>query len=374
MASCSSDKTVRLWKPKRSGESTVLKGHKKAVRCVDFSHHDSLLVTCSDDKTLKLWNLPNKGFRCSMVGHNNWVRSCKFSPDSRFVMSGSDDGSLKLWDCSNGVDVLSYRFIASPSSSTSFEPAVSVRHVNFHPSGNILAASGSDGNVQVYDLRSDKVIHSILDANTSCTTTKQINSSPNLSFHPRGHLMTGNSDGTFKLFDVRSWKCVLSVTHSTEQSFCNNGGKTSNYCCNFSSDGSKLVTGGDKTILVWKANFEGSCYTSDINTNKQVEKGCQRTTKVECDVKSRLESNKGKTTIAPKRQCIVKGITVENDEHKSNRISDEYNDTKIREVLSGIIGHIVKQLDSITSTVVAIEKRLSVQEEALATLQNVKNK
>mmetsp|Transcript_24611 Transcript_24611/g.30947 ORF Transcript_24611/g.30947 Transcript_24611/m.30947 type:complete len:491 (+) Transcript_24611:238-1710(+) len=400
LASCSSDKTVRLWVPKRSGDCTVLKGHKKAVRCVDFSHHrsneDSLLVTCSDDKTLKLWKVRNKAFQCSMVGHKNWVRSCKFSPDSKFAMSGSDDGSLKLWDCNNGgEEILSYRFpssiITSHSSSTSFEATVSVRHVDFHPAGNILAASGSDGNVHLYDLRSDKVIHSIgAEANRSTTVTRQMNFCSDISFHPKGHLMTSNSDGTFKLFDVRNWNCSFSITHSTRQFDFSQGGKTSNYCCAFSSEGSKLVTGGDKQVLVWRGDFEGfeGIYCSSTKSgsssgaSKQAEKPDKRTIKSECDVKnnkpkSRTEKNTGNTnTAVSENECRIEDIAGRNNccqnEEKPNLPPDELN--SIPEPLSRIMDHIIGQLDFLTSTMVAIEKRLSIQEKALAALQNVKNK
>ena len=79
LASCSSDKTTRLWVPKVNGESITLKGHTAPVRCVDFSPTNhvgygrdmadvSFLATCSDDKTVKVWNLPDKSFRCSFTG------------------------------------------------------------------------------------------------------------------------------------------------------------------------------------------------------------------------------------------------------------------------------------------------------------------
>jgi centriolar protein POC1 len=88
LASCSSDKTTRLWVPKVNGESIVLKGHTAPVRCVDFSPTShvgckndmedvSFLATCSDDKTVKVWNLPDKSFRCSFTGeivmHNDYM-------------------------------------------------------------------------------------------------------------------------------------------------------------------------------------------------------------------------------------------------------------------------------------------------------------
>jgi WD40 repeat protein len=48
------DKTVRVWENSVRGESRVLKHHTGAVRCIDISSDDSMLLSCSDDKTIKV--------------------------------------------------------------------------------------------------------------------------------------------------------------------------------------------------------------------------------------------------------------------------------------------------------------------------------
>ena len=371
----------------------MLKGHNGAVRCVDFSNHrtgeDSFLVTCSDDKTLKLWNLPHKTFRCSMVGHKNWVRTCKFSPDSKYVMSGSDDGTLKLWDVSNGDNVVTYRFpssIITFSSSAAFESTVSVRHIHFHPTGNILAASGSDGNVHMYDLRSDKVVHSIPEINNNQSMNQVPDVSTSLSFHPDGnHLMTCNNGGLFSLWDVRNWKNDFIVTHG--QSDCKDGKKQS-YCCNFSPNGCNFVTGGsDKKVIVWKGysekNTSNPSKTSPLpkkQTSQQIH--ARHGTK---KIKSKRDSIDKKCTsqnkaITLEREYVNDNMTTKNtnnnpcdqkqsDSNLTTREPFTNNDMKLPEPLTGVIDHIIGQLDLITSKIVTIEKRLGIQEEAMATFK-----
>lgn len=54
LASCSRDKTVRLWTPNVKGDVTVFKAHTSSVRSVEFSGDGEQLLTASDDKSVKV--------------------------------------------------------------------------------------------------------------------------------------------------------------------------------------------------------------------------------------------------------------------------------------------------------------------------------
>ena len=54
LASCSRDKTVRLWTPNVKGDVTVFKAHTSSVRSVEFSGDGEQLLTASDDKSIKV--------------------------------------------------------------------------------------------------------------------------------------------------------------------------------------------------------------------------------------------------------------------------------------------------------------------------------
>lgn len=61
LATCSNDKTVRIWNLDESGrfvESAVspLTGHKYGVNAVQFSLLGTILASCSIDGTVMLWN------------------------------------------------------------------------------------------------------------------------------------------------------------------------------------------------------------------------------------------------------------------------------------------------------------------------------
>ena len=359
---------MKLWLPKRSGEHRVhhLKGHNGAVRYVDFSHHkvenDSLLVTCSDDKTLKLWKTSNRTFIKCMVGHNNWVRSCKFSMDSKFVASGSDDGTIKLWDVSNGENVVSYLFPSIKChQNTTFE-AMRIKQIQFHPTMNLLAAVGGDGNVHIYDLRSDSIVHSMHhDKDKIC----------NISFLPTGSgLITINNDGSLALIDTRKWKDILSLHHPRQTMKERNAKDNGNgeYCCSVSTDGSRFVTAGlDKRIVVWKASFDRllsktsndniSTITQDTNLDRQFKNVHLQTESA--DMESKLHSNNKVNQASSSNEPCTK---------RTNENNNEFYEV-IGAPLTGVIDHIIRQLDTITNTMIAIEKRLTIQEEKISCLQ-----
>ena len=68
LASCSRDKTVRLWVNNIEGRSTDFKAHTAAIRSVDFSPDGSKLVTASEDKSVKIWTTSKHKFVNSFTG------------------------------------------------------------------------------------------------------------------------------------------------------------------------------------------------------------------------------------------------------------------------------------------------------------------
>ena len=54
VASCSFDKTIKIWDVNKGDCVQILNGHSDKVICVLF-HSDGYLITCSNDKTIKIW-------------------------------------------------------------------------------------------------------------------------------------------------------------------------------------------------------------------------------------------------------------------------------------------------------------------------------
>jgi len=68
------------------------------------------LATCSADKTVKIWQLEPTGYKLktTLVGHLRWVWDCAFSADSAYMVTASSDQTARLWDLASGEAIRQY--------------------------------------------------------------------------------------------------------------------------------------------------------------------------------------------------------------------------------------------------------------------------
>jgi platelet-activating factor acetylhydrolase IB subunit alpha len=165
VATCSSDKTVRIWSLSTDGALSTgvleLYGHEHVIECVAWSNSrattilakhfaptdasgvaggllgageggasgvadasndednqttrssaaqeavaegapGAFLASGGRDKTIRVWHVASE--RCVLVlqGHDNWVRDLAFHPNGLFLLSCSDDRSIRVWDLAAG--------------------------------------------------------------------------------------------------------------------------------------------------------------------------------------------------------------------------------------------------------------------------------
>ncbi|KAH9597261.1 NLE protein [Trypanosoma melophagium] len=102
LVSCSDDNTMFLWSPQQQvtplGRMT---GHQGAIFHIQFSPDGTMIASCSADKSVKLWNASDGKFITTLRGHVAAVYHVSWSLDSRLLVSGSRDSTLKLWSVSS---------------------------------------------------------------------------------------------------------------------------------------------------------------------------------------------------------------------------------------------------------------------------------
>lgn len=71
------------WTPIRQ-----LQAHKTYILKCRLSPDAQYLATCSSDKTCKLWKISNFSLFNTFTGHSRWVWDCRFSADSNYLVTG----------------------------------------------------------------------------------------------------------------------------------------------------------------------------------------------------------------------------------------------------------------------------------------------
>jgi WD40 repeat protein len=111
LASCSQDRTVRVWQvepllPPAQGqgrerkvtECQVLRGHTDDIFTAAFHPDGTRLATAGRDQAIWLWDLERGQAVARLPGHTSYVWSLAFSPNGKTLVSGSGDFTVRLWD------------------------------------------------------------------------------------------------------------------------------------------------------------------------------------------------------------------------------------------------------------------------------------
>lgn len=102
LASCSMDRTVRIWDVQNGKEIRSLKGHSQPIYQVAISPDNDRIISASWDHTLILWSLSSGKRIATLKDHEDKVHSVVFTPDNESIVSGGFDCTIRLWDGKTG--------------------------------------------------------------------------------------------------------------------------------------------------------------------------------------------------------------------------------------------------------------------------------
>ncbi|KAG6830335.1 hypothetical protein H0H87_008431 [Tephrocybe sp. NHM501043] len=122
--------------------AAILRGHRKAVRCVKYSPAGDRLASSSDDWTVLVWNVVTYQRLSVLEGHTGPVRSIMFSPNGKELVSGGVDNTVRYWKLLGAADAVGRH-------SRLFGHLNSVSTVAYSFDGQDII-SGSGGNTLLY--------------------------------------------------------------------------------------------------------------------------------------------------------------------------------------------------------------------------------
>ena len=152
-----------------------------------------------------------------IFNHTNRVRGVAFSPDSKRLVSCGYDG-LRAWDLINGEPLWFRR-------GTYFCLAIS-------PDGTKILAGGETSRAELHDAATGETVGQLGRLNHY---TKSV------AFSPDGSLALALSGkGQLNVYELSTGACLYALQHETEGS-----------TAAFSTDGTYLISGGQRAVLVW---------------------------------------------------------------------------------------------------------------------------
>ncbi|XP_041005146.1 transcriptional corepressor LEUNIG-like isoform X2 [Juglans microcarpa x Juglans regia] len=98
------DRKAVLWCTESFAMKSTLEEHSQWITDVRFSPSMSRLATCSADKTVRVWNTDNPGYSLrTFTGHSTAVLSLDFHPSKEDLLCSCDNNSeMRYWSIKNG--------------------------------------------------------------------------------------------------------------------------------------------------------------------------------------------------------------------------------------------------------------------------------
>lgn len=97
LASCSDDKTIKIYDLRSNQLLQHYNAHRGAVNEISFHPSGLYMASCSTDSKVKLWDLRKGKTLYTLLSHNGSVDSVDFSFAGDYFATGGEDKNMLLW-------------------------------------------------------------------------------------------------------------------------------------------------------------------------------------------------------------------------------------------------------------------------------------
>lgn len=216
LASGSSNLGTSIWDAE-NGEQMMFFPETAPITAVAFSQDGKILATSSKDGMVSLWDFGTQTQLFRILGQPTGFNFLALSPEGDRIAVGNDPKSTSLWNV-NPTGSREVLTIAAHNGK--------VYDAIYNPSGTMIASTGEDGNLRIWDSSTGDLLHSL-------PTLKEWVNFP--AFSPDGErVAAANPDGGISIWNVDSGHevAVIAIDGPAITAIT------------FSPDGSKLAAGG----------------------------------------------------------------------------------------------------------------------------------